>query len=634
MKKSLIFLMVMCTLVISDSVWADITDGLIGYWPLDEGSGTTTADVAPAGHGNDGTLVDGPLWTSGQFDNALSFDGTNDYVLCAERDGTGPGTYPEELMPENFTVSCWTKLDAFAYFSSLVGNGMDTGSDECGFFLYNYGWQNPDAGREFGLAIRTEAGMYYVDTPSVYNTDTWYHLAATYDGAEANIYVDGQLAAGAYNPMTVGGPIRWVSASSGNYPERFAIGVWLDPGYDLWIDGIIDDVGYWDRALTADEISAIFTKGESLIPPPDPALASNPFPPDEATDVCRNVVLGWTPGDTATGHEVYFGTSDPPAFKTSLAGATTSYTPSGSLSYSTQYFWQIVETGPGGPWPGPIWSFTVEPYSYPLSSEQITATADSNEPGRGPEKTLDLEGDLHSTDTSEMWLSASGVPHPTIKYEFGKVYKLHEMWIWNYNGPDPMLLGYGAKSVDISTSLDDITYTPVGTYTLGKGTSVSDYAHDSNDTYDNEIDLSGVAAQYVKIAVNSNWGFVGIELPQSGLSEVRFFYVPVRARKPDPENEATGVPLDTVLTWRAGRQADTHDVYISTDEQAVADGTVSPASIPAGGTCQVSYGPLSLELGKTYYWKVDEVNLAEEPNTWEGDVWSFSTPEYVVVEDF
>ncbi|GAI91309.1 unnamed protein product, partial [marine sediment metagenome] len=41
------------------------------------------------------------------------------------------------------------------------------------------------------------------------------------------------------------------------------------------------------------------------------------------------------------------------------------------------------------------------------------------------------------------------------------------------------------------------------------------------------------------------------------------------------------------------------------------------------------YGPLSLELGKTYYWKVNEVNMVEEPNTWEGEIWSFSTPEYL-----
>ncbi|GAH80678.1 unnamed protein product, partial [marine sediment metagenome] len=113
-----------------------------------------------------------------------------------------------------------------------------------------------------------------------------------------------------------------------------------------------------------------------------------------------------------------------------------------------------------------------------------------------------------------------------------------------------------------------------------------------------------------------------------------FFRIPVRAREPNPADEATDVPLDVVLSWRAGREAGTHNLYLSTDEQAVTQGTISPSSIPAAGGCSASYGPLSLDLGKTYYWRIDEVNDLEEPNTWEGDVWNFTTPEYLVVDDF
>jgi len=55
---------------------------------------------------------------------------------------------------------------------------------------------------------------------------------------------------------------------------------------------------------------------------------------------------------------------------------------------------------------------------------------------------------------------------------------------------------------------------------------------------------------------------------------------------------------------------------------------------PVTTVSQASYGPLSLDLGKTYYWRVDEVNEAKTPATWQGDVWSFSTHEYLVVDDF
>jgi len=44
--------------------------------------------------------------------------------------------------------------------------------------------------------------------------------------------------------------------------------------------------------------------------------------------------------------------------------------------------------------------------------------------------------------------------------------------------------------------------------------------------------------------------------------------------------------------------------------------------------------PVNLDLGTTYYWKVTEVNEAEAPAAWPGDVWEFSTPEYLVVDDF
>ena len=124
MRKKLTYLVSFILVII---VVNDTSAALIGYWKLDENSGLTTVDSS--GYGNNGTLI-GATWTGGKSGSALDFDGIDDYVLCAERIGDGPGTYPEVLMPETFTVSCWTKLDNFAYFSSFVGNGMDTGDND------------------------------------------------------------------------------------------------------------------------------------------------------------------------------------------------------------------------------------------------------------------------------------------------------------------------------------------------------------------------------------------------------------------------------------------------------------------------------------------------------------------------
>jgi hypothetical protein len=52
--------------------------GPVGWWKFDESSGTTAADSS--GSGNTGSLINGPVWTSGQIGNALSFDGSNDVV--------------------------------------------------------------------------------------------------------------------------------------------------------------------------------------------------------------------------------------------------------------------------------------------------------------------------------------------------------------------------------------------------------------------------------------------------------------------------------------------------------------------------------------------------------------------------
>ena len=161
-------------------------------------------------------------------------------------------------MPDTFTVACWVKLDSFSYFGAFVISGADSGPDESGFYLYNYGWEGA-SGQDFGLGIRTEneEEPYYVETASIYETNTWYHLAATYDDANnASVYVDGLLAGG---PTDVGGPIRWISSETDSYPEYFVIGVLpagsLTNGW--WVDGSIDDVRLYNYALSPGEISVL-----------------------------------------------------------------------------------------------------------------------------------------------------------------------------------------------------------------------------------------------------------------------------------------------------------------------------------------------------------------------------------------
>ena len=80
----------------------------------------------------------------------------------------------------------------------------------------------------------------------------------------------------------------------------------------------------------------------------------------------------------------------------------------------------------------------------------------------------------------------------------------------------------------------------------------------------------------------------------------------------------------------SGTKAFKHDLYFSADFEDVNTATTSTAGIYKGRLDYNNYDPV-LELGKTYYWRVDEVNL---PNIWRGNIWSFAVANYFTVDDF
>jgi hypothetical protein len=98
-----------------------------------------------------------------------------------------------------------------------------------------------------------------------------------------------------------------------------------------------------------------------------------------------------------------------------------------------------------------------------------------------------------------------------------------------------------------------------------------------------------------------------------------FTTMTVEAHNPSPSDGATSVSLDAKLSWAVGKDAIMHDVYFGTDEAAVA---ASDPSTFKGKLMDTSFNPGPLELGTTYYWKVDEFAIiATNP----GPVWSFTT---------
>jgi len=113
---------------------------------------------------------------------------------------------------------------------------------------------------------------------------------------------------------------------------------------------------------------------------------------------------------------------------------------------------------------------------------------------------------------------------------------------------------------------------------------------------------------------------------------------PDLAWNPRPTNKAEVDLVENALflNWSLGDKAVQNDVYFGIDEGAVKNADISDITgIYRGRQDANSYTPTEdSELGRTYYWRVDEVNEADPNSPWKGDVWSFSAYEYFVVEDF
>jgi hypothetical protein len=329
---------------------------------------------------------------------------------------------------------------------------------------------------------------------------------------------------------------------------------------------------------------------------------------------------------------VYFGTNPEDVNSATTPSASnlnvTSFDP-GRLEFGQTYYWRVDEVN-GTPdktvFKGDVWSFTVEPFSVMIPIDINHATASSSANQNTPAMTVNgsgLTGKAHSTDSQDMWLSAATDLNPWLMVEFDRLEQLDQMLIWNSNTSSEGFVGWGIKDVNIETSLDGVDWT-----SLAESSQISQAPGLATYETPQIIDLGLVQARYVRINILSNWGGL---LPQYGVAEVQFYGLPVYARQPDPASDAVDVLPNSVVTWRAGRQAGQHQIYVSQDAEAVADGS-APSVI--SNTNSLGLVALDLQLGETYYWRVDEVNQTEATTTWTGPVWSFTTASALVVDDF
>jgi hypothetical protein len=153
------------------------------------------------------------------------------------------------------------------------------------------------------------------------------------------------------------------------------------------------------------------------------------------------------------------------------------------------------------------------------------------------------------------------------------------------------------------------------------------------------LNITGDQRTIVQSYINS-----GYIVAYSGLGNVTVSYDGVnttvtgatnlyKARGPKPANNAADTPPYTVLSWAPGTGVLTHDIYVGIDANSVRDANTSTVGIYRGGQNSDvnSFTPTGLELSRTYYWRIDEVNSTD---VYKGDVWQFSVASFALIDDF
>ena len=216
-----------------DDGWAVVlsTDLQVAHWKLDETSGTSAADAT--GNGQTGTLthMSGSQWTTGTVDGALDFDGVDDHVEIAN-DAT-------LQLTSGLTIAAWIKGDAWGASSSvnpILRKGTTT--------PVNY--QLAIADQKVSLMLDDVDGGGGIRGDTSLNTGQWYHVAATWDGVDVRIYVDGVLD---------NDPPDARSGTLGTDTRSLYIGG--RSGGDDYFDGCLDGVRLYAEALSATDILAL-----------------------------------------------------------------------------------------------------------------------------------------------------------------------------------------------------------------------------------------------------------------------------------------------------------------------------------------------------------------------------------------
>jgi hypothetical protein len=288
------------------------------------------------------------------------------------------------------------------------------------------------------------------------------------------------------------------------------------------------------------------------------------------------VNLSWRPGDFAVSHDVYIGDD----FDDVNNGAEGTF-----VGNQTGTF--IVVGFPGFPYPDGL----VPGTTYYWRIDEVNDT-DPNSPWKG-----------------DVW--SFSIPPKTAYF------------------PAP---ADGAESVDVDVQLS---------WTGGYGAKLHTIYF--GDNFDDVNNATGGQAQgttthapaALEMAKTYYWRVDEFDVTDTYKGDVWSFTTEGAVGSPDPPNGAVDVKHTPVLTWSPGVYSASHQVFFGADKDAVKNAdTGSPEYKGTGDLGAQSYEPGKLEWNSTYYWRIDEANNANPDSPWTGNIWSFTTANFLVVDDF
>jgi hypothetical protein len=238
--------------------------GLVSWWTGD-GNANDIIGV------NDGTMMNGATFAAGRVGQAFSFDGNNDFVRVL-----GPVSIPEGN--DSRTIGAWIKSTGQTggnLYQGVVGYGT-TNSGEAFYLERGGNTSGPDDNKLYYMNLAT-GGRGTTDLVM----GEWYHVDYTYDGNTSRLYVNGQLEATVSDP-TLNTIMNAEGLTIGTVPA-------LD-GWHANFNGLIDEPMVFNRALTAEEIAAVFAAGSAgMCVPPDTTPEQFYF--DDQIDVALNTLI-------------------------------------------------------------------------------------------------------------------------------------------------------------------------------------------------------------------------------------------------------------------------------------------------------------------------------------------------------